>query len=210
MSQPPRPYPRYQVLDKWDSPSWDDITRRVVRERLHDIPERQFFDEAEWRTLEALCDTILPQPERERPIPIAPLVDAAMAQNRTNGTRWAPIPSMREAWRRALAAFDAEARLRHSRPFPELGQVEREELLKAVDDEDVQAPEWAGLMPQKLLRNIIGNEIARIYYSHPEAWNEIGFGGPASPRGYVRLGANRRDAWEADMERPKPRDRRRE
>jgi hypothetical protein len=35
------------------------------------------------------------------------------------------------------------------------------------------------------------------YYSHPTAWSEIGFGGPASPRGYVRMGFNRRDPWEA-------------
>ena len=26
------------------------------------------------------------------------------------------------------------------------------------------------------------------FYSHPWAWNEIGFGGPAYPRGYARLG----------------------
>jgi hypothetical protein len=24
------------------------------------------------------------------------------------------------------------------------------------------------------------------FYSHPWAWNEIGFGGPAYPRGYMR------------------------
>ncbi len=27
------------------------------------------------------------------------------------------------------------------------------------------------------------------FYSHPWAWNEIGYGGPAYPRGYMRLGA---------------------
>jgi hypothetical protein len=26
------------------------------------------------------------------------------------------------------------------------------------------------------------------FYSHPWAWNEIGFGGPAYPRGFMRLG----------------------
>ena len=26
------------------------------------------------------------------------------------------------------------------------------------------------------------------FYSHPWAWNEIGFGGPAYPQGYMRLG----------------------
>lgn len=39
--------------------------------------------------------------------------------------------------------------------------------------------------------------IVKIYYAHPAAMSEIGFGGPASPRGYVRLGADRFDGWEA-------------
>ena len=42
-----------------------------------------------------------------------------------------------------------------------------------------------------MLRDLYG-----AYYSHPTAWSDIGFGGPANPRGYVRLAADRRDAWE--------------
>ena len=194
---PPRRYPDYDVMAKWDTPSWDDTTRDVVAARLHDVPERRFFDETEWETLQALCDTIIPQPERAEPVPIAPFVDAAMAENHTNGTRYATLPTKREAWRRALAALDAEARLRSDRRFCDLPPDDREALLKAVDDEDVSAPEWEGLPPRQLFRQVLANEITRIYYAHPDTWSEIGFGGPASPRGYVRLRPNRRDAWEA-------------
>jgi hypothetical protein len=37
------------------------------------------------------------------------------------------------------------------------------------------------------------------FYSHPWAWNEIGFGGPAYPRGYMRLqvGVHGREPHEA-------------
>jgi hypothetical protein len=38
------------------------------------------------------------------------------------------------------------------------------------------------------------------FYSHPWAWNEIGFGGPAYPRGYARLGAGEREHWETPPE----------
>jgi hypothetical protein len=41
------------------------------------------------------------------------------------------------------------------------------------------------------------HDVINAYYAHPTAWSEIGFGGPASPRGYVRLDAGRRDPWEA-------------
>ena len=34
------------------------------------------------------------------------------------------------------------------------------------------------------------------FYAHPWAWNEIGFGGPAYPRGYKNLGIDRREPWE--------------
>jgi hypothetical protein len=34
------------------------------------------------------------------------------------------------------------------------------------------------------------------FYSHPHAWQEIGFGGPAYPRGYKALGLNGREGWE--------------
>jgi hypothetical protein len=34
------------------------------------------------------------------------------------------------------------------------------------------------------------------FYSHPWAWNEIGFGGPAYPRGYENIGLDKREHWE--------------
>ena len=41
------------------------------------------------------------------------------------------------------------------------------------------------------------------FYSHPWAWNEIGFGGPAYPRGFMRLGAlGPREPYESAPARP--------
>jgi hypothetical protein len=39
------------------------------------------------------------------------------------------------------------------------------------------------------------------YYAHPWAWDEIGFGGPAYPRGYMRLEKGMREPWEVDEQR---------
>jgi hypothetical protein len=50
--------------------------------------------------------------------------------------------------------------------------------------------------------NRLLHDVVAAYYAHPIAWNEIGFGGPASPRGYVRLNYDRRDPWEASEARP--------
>ncbi len=44
-------------------------------------------------------------------------------------------------------------------------------------------------------QQIIG-DAADVYYAHPWAWDEIGFGGPAYPRGYTRLERGDPEPWE--------------
>ena len=158
-------------------------------------PAPRFLAPGPFATLEALCDTAVPQPDRAEPIPVARMVDAAIAECRTTGTRWHPLPPMQEAWSRALALIDAEAEAVHGRPFASLPGEDRADLLHAIDRGDTRA-DW-DLPPQQLLRTVVLDEIVRAYYAHPAAWSEIGFGGPASPRGYVRLAAGRQDPWEA-------------
>lgn len=47
------------------------------------------------------------------------------------------------------------------------------------------------------MRGLVLLEIVAICCAHPAAQSEMGFGGPTSPRGYVRLEAGRFDPWEA-------------
>ena len=44
--------------------------------------------------------------------------------------------------------------------------------------------------------------VCTAFYSHPWAWNEIGFGGPAYPRGYKNLGIDRREPYEVARRPP--------
>lgn len=189
------PYPGWDVLAKWDSPSYNDQTRKVLRHRL-DPPPRRALEPAEYATLEALCDRVIPQ-EGEPRAEIAALIDAAITENRPTGTRYEGMPDNATAWRRGLAALDAEARARHEDGFAALEPEAQDALLKAVDAGEVTAEAWQGLIPQKFLRQTAFKQIVSIYYSHPKGQSEIGYGGPASPRGYVRLGSDRLDTWEA-------------
>ncbi|WP_230686063.1 gluconate 2-dehydrogenase subunit 3 family protein, partial [Burkholderia gladioli] len=63
--------------------------------------------------------------------------------------------------------------------------------------------DWQGLEPKLFFAKRVLQDLAAAYYSHPSAWSEIGFGGPASPRGYVRMDFNRRDPWEAPLVEPR-------
>jgi hypothetical protein len=44
-------------------------------------------------------------------------------------------------------------------------------------------------------------DCVEAYYAHPWAWDEIGFGGPAYPRGYIRLENGSAEPWESDEKR---------
>ncbi len=197
------PYPGYNVLDKWDSVSFNDATRRVIADRLGNVPRRRFFDEGDYALLTAVIDCILPQPERtrEQRIPVEAFIDAMLHENRGSGTRYAGTPTQREAWRRGLAGIEQEARRRHGSGFRELPPADQQALLSAIDAGDVDQSAWSGLDPKRFFRSILLTEAVKIYYAHPLAWNEMGFGGPAAPRGYVRLGPDERDPWEAREER---------
>jgi hypothetical protein len=190
-------YRGYDVLDKWNSESFDDTTRGVLRARLESIPPRRFFTEPEWQLLEALVARILPQPDRAEPVPITPWIDAQLHAGVQEGFRYADMPVQSETWRRGLASIDAEARYRHDRAFAELEPEQADALLDAIAHGQANRAMWPGLDPQRFFIGVLAKTIAGIYYSHPAAWSEIGFGGPASPRGYVRLGFDQRDPWEA-------------
>jgi len=198
MSDLETPYLTYDVLDKWDSPSWNDQTREVVRKRIEEVPPRRFLTKEQWNLLEAIAARLLPQPEREEPVPIVPWIDDMLEQNHTPGYRYADMPPMREAWKRGLDAIAAEARNRHGKSFEELSPKDQDALLADVQHNRVESRYWddlpaGGFFLHHLLKQVVG-----VYYSHPDAWSEIGFGGPASPRGYARLGFDERDSWEAE------------
>ncbi|HEX5419487.1 MAG TPA: gluconate 2-dehydrogenase subunit 3 family protein [Gammaproteobacteria bacterium] len=193
----PDRYPGYDVLNKRNSPSWNDATRQVIDERLALPKAPQFLSADEWQTLCAICGRIAPQPEDRAPVPLAAMVDLKLTKDERDGYRQASLPPLREAWRRGLAALDAAARVRHGVRFHALAAPEQDELLKAMQNSELDGPEWGGMPARLFFRERVTHDILAAYYSHPTAWSEIGFGGPASPRGYVRMNFNRRDPWEA-------------
>jgi hypothetical protein len=190
-------YPGYDVLAKWDSLSFDDKTRAALAKRLENPPPRRFFSPDEWRLLEAVAARLLPQPDRAQPIPITAWIDARLAEGRSEGFRDARMPPQEEVWRRGLAGVEAEAQVRFAASFADLAPELQDEVLRRVQAGEIAGGGWEGLDPARFFRDALLKTVAGLYYAHPAAWSEIGFGGPASPRGYVRMGFDERDPWEA-------------
>jgi hypothetical protein len=191
-------YPNYNVLDKWDSPDWDDQTREVVRQRVEEIPSVRFFTPEEARLLAAVCDRIVPESEREHRVPIVPWIDEKLLHDRRDGYRYEDLPPLREAWRLGLAGIDESARLLHGgRAFTELAADVQDDVLRRVARGEAPGSSWSRLSAVRFFRDVLCLTAVKIYYAHPRAWSEIGYSGPSSPRGHVRNWIGGVDPWDA-------------
>ncbi len=189
-------YPGYDVLAKWSGPSWNAKTREVIARRLSIAPEPRFFTAEEFETVTAIAARIVPQPATRPPIPVAALVDRKLHDGVMDGYRVAGMPRDGDAWRLGLKALDAEARGVRGCRFAALSEADQDALLRRMQSGELRAPEWGALRPDAFFKKRMARDIVLAYYAHPIAWSEIGWGGPASPRGYVRLDYNERDPWE--------------
>jgi hypothetical protein len=192
-------FPGFDALGQ--APGWDPVTQGVVLRRLGPPPPLRFFTVAEEAVCRPLLDRLLAQDEAPR-VPVFELIDARLAEDETDGYRYEDMPHDGDAWKASLDALDDDARRGHGCAFAALDRDGQRTLLEAVRT----AERWHGL-PAPRLWSLWLRYACAAFYSHPWAWNEIGFGGPAYPRGYKALGLDRRENWErreADARDPAP------
>ena len=195
----------YDVLAKRQTASWNHQTRTVIDARQAVTVPEDVLDEAQLVTLRMLVRRICPDPlGRQETTTLAMIVRKIAADGR-DGYRHHKLPRTAECWRRGLAAIDAEARLRHAVPFAQLAPASIDAVLNAISRGDVRAAEWQELPAKLFWTWRLLPDLVSAHWAQPSLWSAMGFGGPASPRGYVRLDANHRDPWEAIEHGDRPR-----
>ncbi|MHA3725261.1 gluconate 2-dehydrogenase subunit 3 family protein [Leucobacter sp. HY1910] len=189
-------FPGFDVLGQ--AQHWDEATRKVVEGRLEHSPELQFFSAAEGAAAAALCDQLLGQRAAPR-VPVAQMIDERLAAGSTDGWHYNDLAPDDAAWRRSLAALDTDAVAAYSAPFAECGWGEQHELLRRV--QALGAGVWHTMVAAHVW-SLWSRYACTAFYAHPWAWNEIGFAGPAYPRGYKNLGVDRLEPFEVRDARP--------
>ncbi len=154
--------------------------------------------------MKAVCDRILPQDDREEShkIPIVNVIDERLYSGRLDGYRFASMPPDHEAHRLGLLGITEVSRHMFQRQFVDLSPLEQEAVLKTIHDGDPPAGyEIWQKMPVHRFWLLLVQDVVGAYYAHPYAWDEIGFGGPAYPRGYMRLENGEPEPWEVKERR---------
>jgi hypothetical protein len=186
-------YPDYDVLEQ--AGHWDQATRGVVLDRVRRVPPIHFFDEREVATLGTFCDLVMAQDGEPR-IPVLAMVDEKLSEGRAEGYRYADMPPDPEVWREVARMLDAAASEEGSENF---GAARQDAQLRIVSRFAEGELRWEGCPVDKAW-GVVMRDILSAFYSHPWAWNEIGFGGPAYPRGFARLAPGQREHWESPPE----------
>jgi len=127
-------YPGFETL--MQQKFWDATTRDVVLERVNKVPSIRFFTPEEARLLEAICDRVIPQDDRDaaRRIPIVPRIDERLFLNHLDGYRFEDMPPDQEAYRMGIQAIDQIAGHLHQHGFLELAPLEQDLILKSLHD----------------------------------------------------------------------------
>jgi hypothetical protein len=177
---------------------WDQVTAGVVLGRLGPPPDIRFFSPAEEATATAVTVQLLALDDTD-PVPVVALIDARLAEQETDGWRYDDMPDDGEAWRASLAGLDLDAKQRAGTTFATCPWADQAALLQAVQDRG--SDDWHG-MPAGHVWSLWTRYACTAFYAHPHAWNEIGFPGPAYPRGYKNPGVDALEPFEVRDARP--------
>jgi hypothetical protein len=191
-----RRFPGFDVLGQ--APHWDQVTADLVAARCDPPGELKFFTPDEQACAAALLDHLTGQRD-ERLVPVLEMVDARLAAGETDGWRYADMAEDSQAWRDSLRDLDEDAWLRCGRAFAEAPEAEQMALLQAVLERG--SDDWHG-PPAAHVWSLWTRYASTAFYSHPSAWAEIGFPGPAYPRGYKNAGVGKREPFETPDAQP--------
>jgi Gluconate 2-dehydrogenase subunit 3 len=193
-------YPDYDVLEQAEH--WDAVTREMVLARVRDVPPIRFFTAGEAATLSALSDRLTAQDSEPR-IPVINYIDEKYTKGDLDGYQFEDMPDDREAWKLVARGLDEQATERAGAASFAAADIDVQ--LQIVSDfakGNLHGGAWDELSVKHAF-SLVMRVVLACFYSHPWAWNEIGFGGPAYPRGYSRFGSPQlqnaeRETWEGE------------
>ena len=173
------------------------MTAELVTARTGPPPRPRFFTDAERASAAALLDQLTGQCDEPLGVPVVAMVDARLADGETDGWHYADLPEDGQAWRDTLGYLDKDAHARCGTGFAEASEQDQAAIIQAVQDSD----EWHGLAAPRVW-SLWTRYACTALYSHPYAWSEMGFPGPAYPRGYKNAGVGKLEPFEVGDARP--------
>lgn len=189
---------RYPSYDVWEQHAeWDGHTKKIVGARKSPQVAHQFFTQSESLLLQTIIGVLVDDHRLEVLTFVTQHLDESVASPIGEGQRKTGVPEKKQLYRLGLAGVQAESHARYGTDFPALKLEEQQAVLEAIAAGTIAAPDaWSQAAPVEFFKKLLHDTVG-AYYSHPLVWSDIGYGGPAYPRGYVRVEKGLTDPWEA-------------
>lgn len=201
-------YSGFSVLDEADR--WDAHTRTIVEKRLQPSKEPRFLTDHEWTTLTQLAKHLLFEDRKEILAFVVSHIDQRLYDRKGEAQRKPTLPSEDVLVRIGIKALDLIATARYDKSFHACDTDSQFDLVSTLqlgkleaatgDDPSPDLSPWmdpkkSGPMQKALFKKLLGLMVD-AHASHPTVWSEMGYAGPAYPRGYYRIGTGLTDPWE--------------
>jgi hypothetical protein len=190
-------YPNFDVMSEKEH--WDSHTREIVAERLTSETFRsyEYLSDHEAETLFRIC-AILLDDDRS---PILSYVvfhfESVLQSGIGESQRKSGVPKQSDLIHGGLTWLDQVCEERYGLKFVALDKPVQELAIRQAVNGDLSRSSTVVPIPVKDWIDKVLAEAVAAYYSHPSIWSEIGYAGPAYPRGYVRSELGLTDPWEA-------------
>lgn len=194
-------YPSFHVLAEQEA--WDPVSRDVVVRRLHPTPP-QTLNAAQVATLRAVAANLLYESRGDVLDFVIFHVDNALSNPIGESERQPHVLPQRDLITNGLQLLDAaayELGRSESSPgetaFSRLDPSQQASLLQQLQHGTLHWPSGDNTVGQQDVFSKLLTLTVDAWASHPAIWSDIGYAGPAYPRGYYRIEVGLTDPWEA-------------
>ena len=178
---------------------WDSHTQEIVSDRLRTeiFGQFRYFSAHEADTLQRVCSILLDDDRSPIVSYVLHHFDSVLQSGIGESQRKVGVPKQSDLIRDGLAWLDRVCQERYGSNFISLEiELQEQAIQQAVNGKIARALNTGSIPVEDWVDKVMAEAVA-AYYSHPDIWSEIGYAGPAYPRGYVRSELGLTDSWEA-------------
>lgn len=191
-------YPSFDVMK--ERHEWDDHTQSIVMSRAKPNNVLHFLTPPEAGMIRRIGSLLVGDETPEALDFVLVHIDRTLHQSPGESQRKTGVTEAPKLLRAGLHALEQAAQASHSSSFMDLDAAAQKQYLQDMSQSAAKPIGiWNGIPQAELFRKLL-NLTVEAYCSHPKVWSDIGYAGPAYPRGYVRTQMGQLDPWEAQPE----------
>jgi len=187
-------YPKFDVMEQKEH--WDPHTLQIVEDRIK-FHQYDSLSQKEAETLFQICSLLLDDTRDSVLHYVLIHFDKKLSSDIGEAQRKKDVPKESILIREGLRALDRLCTVRYGSLFAGLEDQAQREVIEQMMLGLIELQADGVRIPVQDFFAKLLSESVSAYYSYPAIWSEIGYAGPAYPRGYVRTERGLTDPWEA-------------